>query len=73
MSRSLPQLQEEYNKLCAQAGHLQYTIASMSKDLESVNGSLRKLNEEAAALSASTNTESPADSAKEVVAEASNG
>lgn len=50
MERSLGQLQEEYNKLCAQAGHLQYSIASMSKDLENINGALRKLNEEAASL-----------------------
>lgn len=50
MERSLGKLQEEYNKLCAQAGHLQYSIASMSKDLENINGALRKLNEEAAAL-----------------------
>lgn len=45
--RSVQDIQEEYTRLCAKAGHLQYQVFTHSKDLEMVNETLRELNIEA--------------------------
>lgn len=48
--RSVDDVRIEYSKLCTKAGHLQYQITTLSKELEVLNGSLRDLNLEAAKL-----------------------
>lgn len=48
-SRSSQDVQQEYARLCSQAGHLQYQIAVFDKDLEVLNNTLRELNFEYAA------------------------
>jgi len=50
--RTVEVVHQEYSQLCARAGHLQYQVAVLSKDLEVVNEQLRELNFEAAKLSA---------------------
>lgn len=47
--RTVEELQQEYANLCARAGHLQYQVYTLSKDLEIVNQTMRDLNFEAAA------------------------
>lgn len=50
--RTIETIHKEYSELCAKAGHLNYQIYTLSKDLELVNQQLRDLNLEASALSA---------------------
>lgn len=50
--RSIPEIQQEYQNLCLKAGHVQYQLFTNQKDLELLNGELRKLNLEAAAVKA---------------------
>ncbi len=50
--RTVSEIQSEYSGLCARAGHAQYQISVMQKDLELINEQLRELNLEAAASSA---------------------
>ena len=50
--RTLESVHQEYSRLCSQAGHIQYQIAVLSKDLETLNSQLRELNAEAFALQA---------------------
>lgn len=45
--RSLEEIKQEYMRMLARAGDLQYQIVIFSKDLELVNNSLRDLNLEA--------------------------
>lgn len=45
-ARSSAEIQNEYQNLCARAGHIQYTIDVMQKDLERMNAALRDLNNE---------------------------
>jgi hypothetical protein len=47
--RSVDAIQTEYTQLCTKAGHLQYQINALSKDLELVNKTLTDLNLEGAA------------------------
>ena len=47
--RTVQEIQGEYSGICTKAGHIQYQINALSKDLELVNSSLRDLNFEAAA------------------------
>jgi len=47
MSRSIQDIQSEYNAECAKAGHLQYTLSAIKKELDSVNSKLESLNKEA--------------------------
>jgi septal ring factor EnvC (AmiA/AmiB activator) len=46
--RTVQEIQNEYSNLCAKAGHLQYQIATLGKDLDLLNAQLRDLNFEAA-------------------------
>lgn len=50
--RSIPEIQSEYESLCMKAGHTEYQIYTLKKELELINGTLRDLNLEAAALKA---------------------
>lgn len=50
--RTVETIHREYSDLCAKAGHFQYTIVTVQKDLDLVNEQLRALNLEAAALKA---------------------
>lgn len=51
-TRTIPEIQQEYQNLCLKAGQLQYQVYTFSKDLEMVNKELRDLNLEAAAVNA---------------------
>ena len=44
--RSSAEIQNEYTRVCNKAGHIQYQIHALSKDLELINQSLRDLNQE---------------------------
>lgn len=48
--RTLEQIQNEFGQLCARAGHVQYQISVLEKDLGILNSSIRDLNLEAAAV-----------------------
>ncbi len=50
--RSIQDIQGEYQNLCLKAGHVQYNIQVLQKDLDMVNSSLLDLNLEAAAVKA---------------------
>ena len=50
--RTVQDVQQEYTGLCARAGHLQYQINAMQKDLELINTTLRDLNVEASKFAA---------------------
>ena len=50
--RTIESVHQEYSRLCSQAGHVQYQISVLSKDLETLNVQLRELNAEAFALQA---------------------
>lgn len=51
-TRSIVEIQTEYQNLCLKAGHLQYQVYTFGKDLDMVNQELRDLNLEAAAIKA---------------------
>jgi len=48
--RTLEDIRNEYSQMCAKAGHLQYQIAELSKDLGVMNTQLRDLNFEATTI-----------------------
>jgi len=48
--RTLEDIKKEYADGCVKAGHIQYQLFTLSKDLEVLNNSLRDLNFEAAKL-----------------------
>lgn len=48
-TRTLDQIQQEYQNLCLKSGHMQYQIEALSVDLDMVNKEMRDLNFEAAA------------------------
>lgn len=48
--RPLQDIQRDYQNLSMRAGHLQYQIVTLGKDLDLVNEELRDLNFEAAAV-----------------------
>lgn len=50
--RTFEIVQQEFGSLCARAGHLQYQVYTFNKDLEILNGQIRDLNFEAAAMKA---------------------
>lgn len=50
--RSVQDCQNDYQNMCLKAGHLQYQIFTLKKDLELVNESLRDVNLEAAGIKA---------------------
>jgi hypothetical protein len=45
-ARSSALIQDEYTRVCNKAGHIQYQISALSKDLELINQTLRDLNQE---------------------------
>lgn len=51
-AREMSDVQQEYQSLCVKAGHLQYQIFALNKDLELVNEALKSLNLEAASMHA---------------------
>ncbi len=52
--RKVEDIQSEYGQLCTKAGHLQYQIYALSKDLALVNEQLRELNFEASKVISKT-------------------
>lgn len=49
-SRTLPEIEQEYARLCAKAGHVQYQVAQLQKDLGLLNARLQEVNVEAATV-----------------------
>lgn len=45
--RPVSEIQQEYQMLCTKAGHVQYQIFTLQKDLDVLNSTLRDLNLEA--------------------------
>lgn len=45
--RTVAEIQQEYAQVCTRAGHLQYQLYTLTKDLELINSTLRDLNIEA--------------------------
>lgn len=45
--RTVEDVQRDYSNLCTKAGHIQYQIDTLSKDLDLLNQSRRDLNNEA--------------------------
>ncbi len=56
-SRSIEEIQQDFNVQCARAGHLQYQMYVHEKDLSILNEQLRSLNLEAAAAQAKKQSE----------------
>jgi len=50
--RTVAVIQKQYTETCAKAGHLQYQLFTLNKDLELINNLLRDLNIEAATVAA---------------------
>ena len=50
--RTIEDVQREYQQTCVRAGHLQYQVYGLTKDLEMVNKQLLDLNLEAAGIQA---------------------
>lgn len=48
--RTLETIQKEYGDMCFKAGSFQYQIVTLQKDLDILNGQIRDLNFEAAAV-----------------------
>lgn len=48
--RTVEAIREEYGQLCAKAGHLQYQISILGRDLKTLNDQLESLNFEASSL-----------------------
>jgi len=55
--RTIEEIQKEYSLVCAEAGQAQYQLFILQQDLEVRNERLRKLNLEAAAVSAKNKKE----------------
>lgn len=47
--REMPEIQQAYQQLCANAGQVQYQIKIHTKELERINEQLQSVNNEAAA------------------------
>lgn len=47
--RSVTEIQADYSNTCARAGHVQYQLRNLEKDLKLINEQLESLNFEAAA------------------------
>lgn len=45
--RTVKEIQHQYAELCTRAGHIQYQIHALSRDLDLVNDTLREINLEA--------------------------
>lgn len=56
-TRSLEEIQQEYQGVCCKAGHSQYQVHVYQLELERLNAKLRELNMEAANASAQAVTE----------------
>ena len=59
-AKTLDELHKEYGNLCMQAGHIQYQIDILKKDLEVLNQTRKDINFEAAALKAKADEEAKA-------------
>lgn len=67
-SRDVSEIQVDYQNLCLKAGHIQYQIFALSKDLELVNSSLRDLNLEAANVKSQSESVEPPKAVEQVEA-----
>lgn len=55
--RTVAEIQNEYQSGCLKAGHINYQIYTLGRDLELLNSSLRDLNLEAAAAQVAEKSE----------------
>lgn len=53
--KTIEELHKEYSDLCLKAGHVQYQIDALERDLKVLNDTRRDINFEAAALNAKAN------------------
>jgi hypothetical protein len=65
-TRTVADIQQEYQQSCLRAGHLQYQIDALSKDLSLLNSTMRDLNLEAADLKAKETTQAAPEGASNV-------
>lgn len=65
-TRTVADIQQEYQQSCLRAGHLQYQIDALSKDLSLLNSTMRDLNLEAADLKAKETTQAAPERASNV-------
>lgn len=63
-SRTVAEIQQEYQGLCLRSGHLQYQINTLSKDLDLLNNTMRDLNFEASAVQQAEAEKSAAEAPK---------
>ena len=54
-TRTIPEIQAQYQSLCTRLGHVQYQVFTHQKDIETINSTLRDLNLEAASVQAAEN------------------
>ena len=64
-SRTIKEVQEEYQQLAFKAGNTQYQIYTFERDLELLNSKMRELNFEAAAIQQEEANKAKAESEKE--------
>ena len=52
--RTLPEVHQDYSNICAKAGHIQFQISQLTKDLVLMNSQLLDLNFEGAKINEKT-------------------
>lgn len=63
--RAVAEIQQEFQRLCARAGFLEYQVYIHQSDLDTVNQTLKELNFEAAASARAAEEEAAKNPAKE--------
>lgn len=66
--RSVQEIQQEYSQVCMKAGHAQYQLFTIQRDLDALNDTLRSLNIEAAQAKAAADAEAAKPTGEEVQA-----
>jgi len=61
-SRNIEEVHQDYTRICSQAGHVQYQISVLNKDLDLLNNQLKDLNLEAAKINSAKSAEASSSS-----------
>lgn len=69
MHRPVNEIQNDYSRVCAQLGHLEYQLFVIGKDTDRLKKELEALNLEAAAATAAAASEAKAEEKSEPVEE----
>lgn len=69
--KTIQELHQEYSRLCANAGQVQYQISALSDDLRLINEQLKDINLEAAAKAKTDSEKKEAETTKPVEEKAS--